>query len=70
MVKAIQATNFGPNQVLYPWEGVKFDPQSHQNVYARGILVQIQKQNYVTVWPFDSAAADVIWPLPAWAGKM
>jgi branched-chain amino acid transport system substrate-binding protein len=69
VVKALQETSFGPNQVIYPWEGIKFDPQSHQNVYARGILVQIQKQNYVTVWPFDSAAADVIWPLPAWGSK-
>ena len=70
VVKAIQETNFGPNQVLYPWEGVKFDPQSHQNVYARGILVQIQKQSYVTVWPFDSAAAEVIWPLAPWGSKV
>ncbi len=69
VVKAIQETSFGPNQVIYPWQGIKFDPQSHQNVYARGILVQIQKQNYVTVWPFDSAAADVIWPLPPWGSK-
>jgi branched-chain amino acid transport system substrate-binding protein len=69
VVKAIQDTSFGPNQVLYPWEGIKFDPKSHQNVHARGILVQIQKQNYVTVWPFDSAAADVIWPLPPWGSK-
>jgi len=69
VVKAIQETSFGPEQVIYPWQGLKFDPQTHQNVYARGILVQIQKQQYVTVWPFDSAAADVIWPLPAWGSR-
>jgi branched-chain amino acid transport system substrate-binding protein len=69
VVKAIQETSFGPEQVIYPWQGVKFDPQTHQNIYARGILVQIQKQQYVTVWPFDSAAAPVIWPLPAWGSK-
>jgi branched-chain amino acid transport system substrate-binding protein len=69
VVKAIQETSFGPQQVIYPWQGVKFDPQTHQNVYARGILVQIQKQQYVTVWPFDSAAAEVIWPLPPWGAK-
>ncbi|HTO98451.1 MAG TPA: ABC transporter substrate-binding protein [Myxococcales bacterium] len=66
LVKAIEATSFGPGQVIYPWEGVKFDPQTHQNVFARGILVQIQKQQYVTVWPFDSAAAEPLWPLPPW----
>ncbi len=69
VVKALQETNLGPEQIIYPWQGVKFDPQTHQNVYARGILVQIQNQKYVTVWPFDSAAAPVIWPLPAWGKK-
>ena len=69
VVKALEATDFGPNQVIYPWQGLKFDPKSHQNVHARGILVQIQNQKYVTVWPFESAAADVIWPLPAWGSK-
>lgn len=66
LVKAIEATSFGPSQVIYPWEGVKFDPQTHQNVHARGILVQIQNQQYVTVWPFDSAAAEPAWPLKPW----
>jgi branched-chain amino acid transport system substrate-binding protein len=69
VVKALEETSFGPEQVIYPWQGVKFDPKTHQNVHARGILVQIQNQKYVTVWPFDSAAAEVIWPFPAWAAK-
>jgi branched-chain amino acid transport system substrate-binding protein len=69
VVKALQATSFGPNQVIYPWQGVKFDPETHQNVYARGILVQIQGEKYVTVWPFDSAAAEVSWPLRPWGQK-
>ncbi len=66
VVKALLSTNIPGDQVLYPWKGIQFDPKSHQNIYARGILVQIQNQKYVTVWPFESAAADVIWPFPAW----
>jgi branched-chain amino acid transport system substrate-binding protein len=66
VVKALLATNSPGDEVIYPWKGIQFDPQSHQNIHARGILVQIQDQKYVTVWPFDSAAADVIWPFPAW----
>ncbi len=38
-------------------------------VYARGILVQIQGQQYVSVWPFDTAAKDVTWPLRPWGKK-
>ena len=69
VVKALEETSFGPNQVIYPWEGVKFDPKTHQNVYARGILVQIQNGEYVSVWPFESAAKDVVWPLRPWGKK-
>jgi len=28
--------------------------------------VQIQDGKYVVVYPFDLAAAEVRWPLPAW----
>jgi branched-chain amino acid transport system substrate-binding protein len=69
VVKALLETNLGPDQVIYPWKGVKFDPETHQNIYAVGILVQVQGQQYVTVWPFDSAASEVVWPLPAWGAK-
>ena len=69
VVKALLSTNIPGDQVIYPWKGIQFDPQSHQNIHARGILVQIQNQNYVTVWPFESAAAPVIWPFPAWKEK-
>ena len=69
VVKALLATNIPGSEVIYPWKGIQFDPKSHQNVHARGILVQIQNQNYVTVWPFDSAAAGVIWPFPAWKSR-
>jgi branched-chain amino acid transport system substrate-binding protein len=69
VVKALLATNIPGEQVLYPWKGIQFDPQSHQNIHARGILVQIQNQDYVSVWPFESAAKDVIWPFPAWKSR-
>lgn len=69
IVKALLATNIPGSQMIYPWQGIKFDPKSHQNIYARGTLVQIQNQEYSTVWPFDAAAKDVIWPFPGWQGR-
>jgi branched-chain amino acid transport system substrate-binding protein len=69
VVKALLETSFGPDQIIYPWQGIKFDPQTHQNIYARGILVQIQGQQYVSVWPFESAAKEVVWPLRPWGTK-
>jgi branched-chain amino acid transport system substrate-binding protein len=69
VVKALRDTNIPGDQVLYPWKGIKFDPQSQQNMYATGTLVQVQNQQYVTVWPFPSAAANVVWPFPAWKSR-
>jgi branched-chain amino acid transport system substrate-binding protein len=69
VVQALLKTDIPGKQVIYPWQGIKFDPQSHQNIHAQGTLVQILDQQYVTVWPFASAAADVVWPFPAWKGR-
>jgi branched-chain amino acid transport system substrate-binding protein len=69
VVKALRETNIPGDQVIYPWKGIKFDPQTQQNVYATGTLVQIQDQQYATVWPFESAAKDLVWPFPAWKSR-
>jgi len=69
VVKALRETNLPGDQVIYPWKGVKFDPATQQNIYAIGTLVQVQNQQYVTVWPFESAAAELVWPFPAWKSR-
>jgi branched-chain amino acid transport system substrate-binding protein len=69
VVKALLDTNLSGDQVLYPWKGVKFDPKSRQNIYAIGTLVQIQEMDYHTVWPFESAAKELVWPFPAWKSR-
>ena len=69
IVQALLQTDIPGKQVIYPWQGIKFDPQTHQNIYAQGTLVQVLQQEYVTVWPFDSAAKDVVWPFPAWKSR-
>ena len=64
--KALLETDIKAEQLIMPWGGVKFDPQTHQNMLGRGIIVQIQGEKYHTVWPFDLATADVVWPYPKW----
>ncbi|HUJ28955.1 MAG TPA: ABC transporter substrate-binding protein [Myxococcales bacterium] len=63
---ALEATDLPGDQLIMPWQGVKFDPKTHQNTKGSGILVQIQDGKYVVVFPFELAAAEVKWPLPAW----
>ena len=67
--KALLETNIKPDQLIMPWNGVRFDPKSHQNMLGKGIIVQIQNGERYTVWPFNLATKDVIWPFPKWEGR-
>ncbi len=64
--QALLETNLKADQLIMPWDGVKFDPKTHQNTMGRGIIVQVQGEKYYTVWPFDLATKDVVWPFPKW----
>jgi branched-chain amino acid transport system substrate-binding protein len=63
---ALEATEIAGDALIMPWRGVKFDAKTHQNTLGQGILVQIQEGKYRVVYPFDLAAAEIRWPLPAW----
>ena len=63
--KALVATDMPGNKLIMPWKGVKFDATG-QNTLGQGILVQIIDGKYNTVWPFNMAARDVVWPMPKW----
>ena len=63
--KALVATNIDGKHLIMPWDGVKFDAAG-QNTLGRGILVQIVDGKYHTVWPFNMATRDVVWPMPKW----
>ncbi len=66
--KALVATNLPPDQLIMPWSSVKFDEKG-QNTGVRAILLQVQKGAYATIYPFNLAAADVIYPMPAWTER-
>lgn len=63
--KALTETDISGDKLIMPWKGVKFD-EAGQNVYGSGILVQIIDGKYNTVWPFDLATRDLVWPMPKW----
>jgi branched-chain amino acid transport system substrate-binding protein len=67
--KALLETNIKADQLIMSWDGVKFDPKTHQNVMGKGIIVQIQKGERYTVWPFNLATKEVIWPFPKWDSR-
>ncbi|MEA9982057.1 ABC transporter substrate-binding protein [Herbaspirillum sp. RTI4] len=63
--KALAETDIPGNKLIMPWKGVKFDDHG-QNVYGAGILLQIINGTYHTVWPFDVATTELVWPMPKW----
>lgn len=65
---ALAATDIPPDQLIVPYKGVKFDA-SGQNILVRPILMQVQKGRYCTIYPFELAACQVLFPTPTWAAK-
>ncbi len=66
--KALRETNLPADQLLMPWTGVKFDEKG-QNVGVRAILQQIQGGAYHTIYPFDLAVKEPIYPVPTWSER-
>ena len=65
---ALVATDIPPDQLIVPYRGVKFDANG-QNDLVRPILMQVQKGKYCTIYPFELAACEVLYPTPTWADK-
>lgn len=61
---ALAATNLAPDKLIMPWTGIRFD-KTGQNDLTRGIFVQTLDGAPRMVWPFDQAAAKLVWPKPA-----
>jgi branched-chain amino acid transport system substrate-binding protein len=66
--KALRETNLSPDQLIMPWTGVRFD-ESGQNTGVKAILQQIQGGAYHTVYPFDVATREAVYPLPRWSER-
>ncbi len=65
---ALAATNIPPEQLIVPYRGAKFD-STGQNELVGAILMQAQKGKYCTIYPFELASCQVLYPAPTWAEK-
>jgi branched-chain amino acid transport system substrate-binding protein len=64
--EALLETNIPGDRLIMPWDGVGFDHETHQNTLGKGIICQIIDQEYHTVWPWNLATKELIWPMPKW----
>ncbi len=65
---ALAAVDLPAEATIMPWEGIRF-ADSGQNELARGVLTQRQGGEFKVVWPFDTADADLVWPLPPYSER-
>ncbi len=66
--KALVATDLPPEQLMVPWRGIRFGYDGH-NELVRGILMQVQNGKYCTIYPFEVASCEVMYPMPTWKEK-
>jgi branched-chain amino acid transport system substrate-binding protein len=66
--KALVETDMKSDQLIVPWKGIKFGPDG-QNQLVRGILMQVQNGKYCTVYPFELASCELVYPMPTWEEK-
>ncbi|HXW42709.1 MAG TPA: ABC transporter substrate-binding protein [Xanthobacteraceae bacterium] len=62
---ALKATELTPAQLMIGYNGVKFD-DTGQNSLASTFLIQLQGQQYVSVWPTDRATGKLELPMKGW----
>jgi branched-chain amino acid transport system substrate-binding protein len=62
---ALKATDLKPEQLMIGYRGVKFD-DTGQNTLSATYLIQLQGQQYVSVWPESRATAKLTWPMKGW----
>jgi branched-chain amino acid transport system substrate-binding protein len=65
---ALKATDIPAKLIPMPWRGIKFD-ETQQNHLVEAIITQIQGGKHWTVWPFELAAKEVIYPIPKWSER-
>ncbi len=66
---ALRGTDIPGDRLIMPWDGVRFDPESGQNILGGGIIVQVHNGVYRTVWPLALASKPVVWPMPRWSER-
>jgi branched-chain amino acid transport system substrate-binding protein len=62
---ALKATDLKADQLMIGYKGVKFDDKGN-NTLAAALLIQLQGDNYVSVWPKEGAAGSLQLPYKGW----
>lgn len=64
--QALQQTNIPAGWLILPWRGVTFE-STGQNEQVGVLMMQVRGGRFSTIWPFELATRDVLYPMPAWS---
>lgn len=68
--EALLELELSADQVICPWKGVKFappgDPDAGQNLLADAVITMNFNGTFYTVWPWDVASMEIVFPMPTW----
>lgn len=65
---ALAETKLCGDANILPYDCVMFD-ETGQSPQAQLVVLQIIDGKHTTVWPAEVAAADPVWPAPAWSSR-
>lgn len=57
-----------PEKIIMTWEGVQFD-ENGQNILGTPCIVQIQNEEFKSVYPYDIASSKLQFPMPEWSER-
>jgi branched-chain amino acid transport system substrate-binding protein len=63
--EALSKTNICGDRNILPYSCIRFDA-SGQSPEGQLVMLQVQKGQFVSVWPPEVAAASPVFPVPAW----
>lgn len=66
--EALAQTKLCGAKNILPYECVQFDA-SGQSPQGRLVMLQVQKGQFVTVWPPEVASAQPVYPVPGWSKR-
>lgn len=65
---ALAQTKLCGDMNILPYDCIRFDP-SGQSPEGQLVMLQVQKGQFVSVWPPETAAANPVFPVPSWAKR-
>lgn len=65
---ALAKTKICGKDNILPYDCIMFD-ETGQSPQAQLVVLQIIDGKHTTVWPAEVAAADPVWPVPAWSSR-